>query len=91
MIRSEVELPLRAFTQHFKLGKVVGYTHPHKRVACIFSRVVHKNTTLKCKFANLVLREMIAYEKKLKDLKTPPSKQSPFLNKNGLFFYRHNG
>ena len=37
LIRREVELPLRVFTQHFQHGKAVRYTKPHRRIATIFT------------------------------------------------------
>jgi len=59
LVREEIVLPLRLYTQHFFLRKPQKYTHPHKTIANFFTIAVAKGRNQADDFGSVILKDLI--------------------------------
>ena len=69
LVRREIELPLRVYTQHFTHGKAPRYTKPHRRIATMFTRAHGSKFNLNLRFTEIILTELKAFATRLKNNK----------------------
>ncbi|MCO5610368.1 hypothetical protein L7F22_064604 [Adiantum nelumboides] len=59
MIYSELELPLRLISQHFRVQKPPRYTEPLLHIAMVMALAVAKNRTIRCDYGKFILENLV--------------------------------